>query len=535
MDFDCCDESAANASLEADASCAANIVQPDLSKKQFLKNLISNLLGFGLGIVSSFFLTPYWIKCFGVVGYGLVPLTNNLVGYFSLFTVILSSSISRFVTIEAGRGNYERANRIFNTSLWTCVFLSAMVSVIGGIASFYTQSLINVPEGFEADSQYMFLFATATFILSLLQTPFNVAMFYANRIDLSTWINVIMRAIQIIVSVGLVATIFCNPTAVMVATFVTACWSTVAAIYYWKRLMPWSRIIGGLDYRILYEQLSFGIWNFIHSVGGVLYLQIDLLVVNLMLGPAIGGQYAALMQWPFLIRSLGGTISVVFGPSILHYYAQNNIAGVVNYTCFAMRTIGLFLALPISLICGLAKPLLTQWLGPDYSGFHWLLVLMTFHLCVYIVMFPLYMVQNAVNRVKTPAIMTCIMGIGNAILAVALTHYFDIYGVAIAGVIMLTARNIILGPLYTSHILGCRWYVFWGEIVKVLALTSVVTAIGLVACHILSLATWPRLMLTGMAIGLIYCIVVWFVFITSQERTLLRERLLAPALTYLRH
>ena len=509
---------------------AASAATPDLSKKQFVKNLAAQLFGFGLGIVSAFFLTPYWIKSFGIAGFGLVPLTNNLVGYFGLITVILSSSVSRFITVEVGRGNYDRANRIFNTSLWASVGLSLLVFAMGGTASFFTTSLIDVPKGFEADSQAMMLLATVTFVLSLLQTPFNTAMFCANRIDLNSWVTVVMRVLQIVISVGLVATIYCRPGAIMAASLAGTAVGAVAAVHYWRRLMPWSRIARLLDFRILYEQVSFGIWSFINLVGAALYLQIDLLVINRMLGPTPGGQYAALAQWSFLIRSLGGTISSVFAPTIMHYYARNDIDGVVRFARWSMRMLGLLLALPIGLICGLAQPLLTRWLGTAYAQFDWLLLLMVLHLCVNIAVHPLFAVQGAVGRVKVPAIVTCVMGVANAATAVALTYAMGMYGVALAGAVMLTAKNIVFTPLYAARILQCRWHVFFGEIVKILLLTCAVTAVGLVASHSLALATWPRLVLSCMAIGLAYLPVVWFVFLSSEEHKEIRQRLLAPAL-----
>lgn len=508
----------------------ASAANPDLSKRQLGKNLAANLFGFGLGIVSGFILTPYWIKSFGVAAYGLVPLTNNLVGYFGLITVVLSASISRFITIEVGRENYDRANRIFNTSLWASFALALVVFAVGGAASFYTEALIEVPEGFEADSQLLFMLATLTFVISLLQTPFGVAMFCANRIDLNSWIAVVVRILQIVISVGLVATIYCRPGAMMLASLAGTLVGTAAAVYYWRRLMPWSRVAWFLDFKILYEQICYGIWSVINLLGTVLYLQIDLLVINRMLGPESGGQYAALSQWSFLMRSLGGTVSAVFGPSIMHYYARNDIAGVVRYACWSMRTLGLFLALPIGIICGLAGPLLTRWLGAAYSQFDWLLLLMVLHLCVNIAVYPLFMVQSAVNRVKTPAIVTCVMGVGNAILAVALTYKFGMYGVALAGAVMLTAKNVVFTPLYTARILGCRWHIFFWELLKIMLLTCGVTALGLIASYCMPLATWPRLALAGMGLGLIYVPVVWFAFLASDERRQLRERLLTPAM-----
>lgn len=127
----------------------------------------------------------------------------------------------------------------------------------------------------------------------------------------------------------------------------------------------------------------------------MLYLQIDLIVINGLLGPTAAGQYAALAQWSFLIRSLSGTIFPLFSPSIMHSYARNDTEALVRYARWGVKVMGLILALPIGLIAGLGKPLLTCWLGASYSQFGWLLFLMVIHLPVNVSVSPLFVVQAA--------------------------------------------------------------------------------------------------------------------------------------------
>jgi membrane protein EpsK len=190
----------------------------------------------------------------------------------------------------------------------------------------------------------------------------------------------------------------------------------------------------------------------------------------------------------------------------------------------------LFLALPIGLICGLAQPLLVRWLGADYAQWGPLLALMVFHLCVNVAVYPIFTVQGAANRVRVPAIVTCVMGAGNALLAVALTYRMGMYGVALGGAIMLTAKNVVFSPLYAARVLGCGWHVFFGDILKVLGLTAVVTVLAFGAAHLAALTTWFRLAVAGLLVGLAYVPGVWFAFLSPNERAQLRTQVLAPAM-----
>ena len=75
----------------------------------------------------------------------------------------------------------------------------------------------------------------------------------------------------------------------------------------------------------LKKLLGTGGWIVVNQIGTLLYLSIDLIVVNRVGGAVAGGRYAAVMQWSTLLRTIAGTIAGVFAPTILYHYAGNNI------------------------------------------------------------------------------------------------------------------------------------------------------------------------------------------------------------------
>ena len=193
-----------------------------------------------------------------------------------------------------------------------------------------------------------------------------------------------------------------------------------------------------------------GGWILINQIGVLLYLGIDLVVVNKMVGPEAGGQYGAVMIWSTKLRSLAGVVAGVFGPTIISLYGRQDTTGLVAYCRRAVKFVGLVMALPTGLICGFAQPLLGIWLGPSFEPLAPLMMLMSIHLCVNLAVFPLFNIQVATNRVRVPGILTCVMGVGNLGLALLLAGPvgWGMYGVAAAGAVMLTAKNLVFTPIY---------------------------------------------------------------------------------------
>jgi membrane protein EpsK len=298
--------------------------------------------------------------------------------------------------------------------------------------------------------------------------------------------------------------------------------------------MPWSRIAWLVDVELLRAQTAYGAWAVINFAGALLYLQIDLLVINRILGPEAGGRYAALAQWSFLIRSLGGTVAAVMGPTVLHLYARGDHDELLAYSRRGVLGLGIFLALPVGLVSGLAGPLLTLWLGTAYTEYAGLLALMVLPLSINVAVTPLFAVQSAANAVRVPAIVTLVMGLGNVLLAIAATHRFGIYGAAIAGGVMLTSKNVLFTPVYTARALGRGWASYFDVLLRALALSLVVAAAGYVVSAFAPLVTWAQLVLAAAGLAVLYAPLAWFGAFTRADRNHVREQWLGPALALVR-
>lgn len=172
------------------------------------------------------------------------------------------------------------------------------------------------------------------------------------------------------------------------------------------------------------------------------FLQIDLLTANLMLGASASGKYAAIIQFPLLLRSLAGTIASLFAPIMTSYYSKGDMEGLMNYANKAVRLNGLLLALPAALLGGLAGPFLTIWLGPSFSSIAPLLFIHAGYLVVSLAFMPLFYIWTAFNQQKTPAIVTLLLGAVNVVLAVTLSGpaHLGLYGITLAGAISLILK-----------------------------------------------------------------------------------------------
>ena len=490
---------------------------------RFIVNLISNIALFGFNLLVGLWYTPYLIDHLGAAAYGIIPLVSQITNFMIVATATLNSAAGRYITIALEQNDDEEANRYFNTSLFGSILLVLLLIPLTVGAAVYLDSIIVVPKGQETQTRWLFICTVAGFFLGTLQSPFGVSCFCRNRFDLQNTINLI----QCVARVGLVVAFFSLVTPqiwqIGLANLAAMCFGWGWSIRLWRKLTPTLSIsISHFTRKAFQSLFSTGGWIAINLVGSILYLNIDLLVVNRMFGPEPAGRYAAILQWSILLRTLAGVVAILFGPTILYYYTRHDIEGLSRYGRQAVKMVGLMLALPIGLICGFSEPLLQTWLGPQFVDLAWLMSLTTAHLSVNVAVSPLFSIQTATNCVRIPAIVTVVMGAGNLGLAIFLAGPmgWGLYGVAAAGAISLTAKNLIFTPLYAAYILGRRSDAFFWEMLPIVFATVGTAAIGKLMGTTWNLSGWFHLIAAGAAVSAVYAVVSYWMLLSREERVL---------------
>jgi len=495
---------------------------------RFLINLISNIANFGFSALVGIWLTPYLIRHLGVGAYGLIPLATTLTSYLTLFTVALTSVWGRFMTIALERKDYDEANRVFNTSFWSTagVLLVLLIPCLWLVC--HARLVFSVPPGYEWDFMWLALAALGMFNLTTLTTGFGVSAFCRNRFDLTNAVNILSTIIRVTLVVLLFSYNIPKVWHVGASLLIATICSSVGSYCIWKYLTPMIELrMKWFSLSTFHQMTGMGWWIVINSVGSLLYLSIDLLVVNHLFGAEATGQYGAVMIWSSLLRSFAGVIAGVFAPTMIMYYSQNDLNGLVRYSRHAVKFLGLIVAIPIGLICGMSKPLLHLWLGPSFTHLAPLMSLMTFHLCVNLAILPLFHIQVSTNHVRLPGIVTCIMGLLNLGLAVFLASFagWGMFGVAMAGAIMLTAKNLVFTPLYVAHVLRLKWTAFYRETLPVVTLTLALAVSGSGVSSWLTINSWQRLLLAASLMGAISLGIIIVFILDKGERSYIRQML----------
>jgi len=500
--------------------------QLDSGRRRFRANVTANVgylvLSAGIGL----WFTPYLIQHLGVAAYGLVPLALSLASYMSVVTIALSGSVGRFLTIDLERQDLGSANRTFNTALFGSLGLVGALLVPAIALLLAAPLVLHVPAGMEGGTRALLASAMAAFFLTVVASSFGVSTFVTKRFDLRSALN----GMGLLARIGIVVILFrwLSPQLWQVGLGVVgaALLYLEGSVWVWGRLTPQLRIRAiDFDRTRLREMVSMGAWMVINQVGVILFLSVDLLVVNMVVGAEAAGCYAPVLQWSMLLRAMAIAVAGVLVPTIIGLHARGHMEGLTRTTQRAVKLLGLAMALPVGLLCGLARPLLETWLGDSFAQLAPLMWLLVGPLCINLSVLPLFSVNMALNKVRWPGIVTVVMGVGNLALAITLAGPlgWGMYGVAAAGAIMLTLQNVAYTPLYSAAILRRSLNVFLGPMLPPLIAAALVGSTAAIISSNIDLGSWPRLVCAGSVIAIPYLFVVFFLGLREGERKAVLE------------
>lgn len=489
--------------------------------KQVPKNLFANVLYFILNIIIGLFLVPFFIDSLGVASYALVPLATSLTGYVNLVVQSLNTSVSRYLTIDLQRKEFKKANITFNTALFGTLGIILLMLPLAILISYYAPSFFEIPTSQENAARILFLGVISSFLLRAWGSNFGVSLFAYNRLDLQNLVN----AVNILVQVGLIILLFrfYSPSLVYIglAYLIGAATAFILTIVFSRKINPHLKVnIKDFRRSKVNEITGMGGWVIINQIGTLLFLQIDLIVVNKLFGTVAGGEYSVVLTWSMLLRTIAGMLVGVLTPVILTYYAKKRIDELIEVSKKAVKFTGLAMALPIGYICGFAPQLLSLWVGPEFARLSLLMVLMLSHLVINLPVMPLFAINVAYNKVRIPGIVTFFMGIGNFLLAVMIPYLtgWNYYGVALAGAIMLTLKNAFFTPWYATKVLGISSATFVKYMIPgVFSMVLTAGASRLVADYF-QISSLISLLICGIILTAIYLLAVWEFGLKQIER-----------------
>lgn len=465
-----------------------------------LLNMIANVISFALGLVISFFLTPYITSHVGLEAYGLVGLANSFVGYVTILTAALNSMASRFIIIEIHKNQYNKANTYFSSVLYANTFI-ALLLLIPSIWLIWNIDVLNVSPELIVDAQYTFVLIGLSFVVNLLFARYGVVLYAKNILWKGSFRVIESNILRVVLIFGFFYYLHPQIYLVVLATFISGIYPIVFNVFYSKKELPELRVDHKLfSLHAVWELVSSGIWNSITKLGQILLDGLDLLLSNLFISGVMTGNVSIAKTIPSLYTSMLALLSDSFYPRFLELYSKNKIDDLMREIRNSISVLSCISGVCMAMLLVYAADFYTLWI-PNCDGV--LLRNITYCAvgtvlisgCIY----SLYSVFSLTNKLKANSmaiLFTGVLSAGATFLCLKFTDW-GVYAIVGVSSVFGVIRNLLFTPIYAAHCLKQPKLSFYPIILKNLLNIALLIVLFQAVRTLLPVHSWGMLIVNG--------------------------------------
>ncbi len=345
------------------------MLESAVNNKRIAKNTMMLYFRMFLLLGISLYTSRVVLRVLGVEDYGVYNAVGGFVAMFGMLSGTLSSAISRFITVELGRGNKERLKVVFSTSLKVQLLIAVAVAILAElIGIWFLYSKMQIPEGRYEAAQWVLHCSIISFIISLFFVPFNSTIIAHEKMSAFAYISILEAALKL----GIVFLLTSFPVDKL-ALYAVLLLSVqiflffIYAVYCWKKFEE-CRGKSQFDKTVFKEMWGFAGWSFFGNTAYVFNTQGVNMLMNVFFGVVVNAARGIANQLNGAVSQFVNNFTMALNPQIVKSYAAGNKEDSFRLVCRGAK-FSFFLMYIISLPIMLeADQILEIWLKTPPEG-----------------------------------------------------------------------------------------------------------------------------------------------------------------------
>ena len=334
------------------------------------KNTIALYFRMAVMMLIGLYTSRVILNVLGVEDYGTYNVVGGVVSMFSLLTSSMSSSISRFLTFELGRGDKDHLKRVFSTSLNVQFIMAAIILVATEIVGvWFLNYKMNIPEGRMEAANWVMQCSILTFVVGLLMSPYNASIISHERMSIYAYVSIWDAVMKLVIVFALYISPFDKLKSYAVLLLCVSLMTTCIYWIYCKKHFEECKYQRILDKKLLKEITGYAGWGVVGDGAWILNTQGVNILINLFFGVTLNAARGIATTVDNMVQQFVRNFMVALNPQITKSYAAGDYEYMHKLIFFGSKYsffLMLFFMIPI---CLETKLLLTLWLKivPDYA------------------------------------------------------------------------------------------------------------------------------------------------------------------------
>lgn len=376
--------------------------------------------------------TPFLASRLGLEQYGIWMLANALVGTMGVFNMGLGDATIKYVSSYRAKMDQAGVMRVIRSTL---TIYGLLGGIIGAFTFWSAPRLVHYV--FKIEPIYHMLAVHAIqlagigLVVRSIDSVFVSILRGLERYELTARVTMVVKMATVGSAVGLVAFGY-GVVAILLATITLTIIGAMAQAVICRNLVSGFSIWPIIDGVALHEIFSFGIYSSIQGIGGMIFSQVDRLIIVALLGPRQVAYYAICIQLAQQIHSLiAAGFNFIF-PLMSSMFESTGAKGLkrIYEKCLILNVLfAILLAFPLIFF---GRPILTIWMGADFAKESYvLLAILSVAFCLVSINVVPHNALLGLGKVRFLAITNLLAGLLSIIGVASFIPLMGIHGAAI--------------------------------------------------------------------------------------------------------
>lgn len=292
-----------------------------IDSKRIAKNTIYMYARMILIMLVGIYTSRVVLDKLGVDDYGLYNAVASIVAMVSFLNATLSTSTSRFLTYDLGKGELKKLQDTFSTSFFTHVFLAVLVVlVMETVGLWYMNVKFVIPEGREIATHVVYHISILTAAIAIVQVPYTASIMAHEDLSVYAYVGIfdvfarlgILYLLKVIPIDGLIVYAIL---VALVQILVTLTYVTISLRKYVE-----THLVRHFNKETFKEMLGFTGWTAVANLSNTIVVQGATVLLNLFFSPAIIASKALANQITSAVMQFVNNFRVALNPQIIKSY-----------------------------------------------------------------------------------------------------------------------------------------------------------------------------------------------------------------------
>ena len=307
-------------------------------------------------MVVSLYTSRVVLAALGVDDYGIYNLIGGFISLFSFISHALVGAMQRFFNVALGREDHEEYRRIYSMSYNLFALFSVFLLVVGEtVGLWFVSTQLNIPEGRETATMWVYQISLLTLIIHLLRTPDNASIIAHEKMGFYALLKLgIVYMLSVVATDKLILYVILYMIATLLINIVYSLFCNLKISNCRYQLM-W-------DGRLFKQLASFSGWHMLTGGSRVIKAQGESFMLNHYYSVAVNAAFGMAAQVYNAVNLFLTNFQTAFKPQLVQTFAAGDIDAHRNLIVRSARLSFFLLLLIVVPVATNLEGLLGLWL-----------------------------------------------------------------------------------------------------------------------------------------------------------------------------